>query len=137
MMCGSVVAWGSKLQSTIALSTEEAEYMAICAAAQEALFLRQLLANLNLELPGATRMLEDDVGCIALATSPMTTGKTTHIDIRYHFIREMVKGRTTEVQYCPTEEMIADALTKFTLPKTLHLRHVGRMLSEAYEPPPI
>jgi hypothetical protein len=40
MMCGSVVAWGSKLQSTVALSTVEAEYMAICAAAQEALFLR-------------------------------------------------------------------------------------------------
>ncbi len=55
----------------------------------------------------------------------------------YHFIRELVKGRTVEVQYCPTVEMIADALTKFTLPTTLHLRHVGRMLSGAYEPPPI
>ena len=63
MMCGGViVAWGSKLESTIALSTVESEYMAICAAAQEVLFLRQLLANLNLEPSGATRMLVDNIG---------------------------------------------------------------------------
>ena len=76
--------------------------MAICAAAQEVLFLRQLRANLNLEPSGATRMLKDNIGCIALATNPITSGKTKHIDIRYHFIRELVKGRTVEVQYCPT-----------------------------------
>ncbi len=66
----------------------------------------------------------------------MTNGETKHIDIMCHFIREMVKDKTVEVQYCPTKDMIADALTKFTLPTTLHLRHVGRMLSGAYEPPP-
>jgi hypothetical protein len=111
--------------------------MAICAAAQEVLFLRQLLTNLNLEPSGATRMLEDNIGCIALVTNPMTTGKTKHIDIKYHFIKELVKSMTVEVQYCPTKDMIADALTKFTLPTALHLMHVGRMLIVAYEPPQI
>jgi len=72
MMCGNVVAWGGKLHSTITLSTVEAEYMAICAAAQEDLFLRHLLANFNIKPIGPTRMLEDNNGCIALATNPMT-----------------------------------------------------------------
>ena len=47
MMCGAPVTWGSKLQSTVALSTVEAEYMAISAAVQEVLFLRQLTTNLD------------------------------------------------------------------------------------------
>ena len=85
--------WGSKLQSIVALSKVEAEYMAISAAVQEVLFLRQLITNLDHTPASSTRMLEDNIGCMALATNRMTTGKTKHIDIRYHFIREVVKSK--------------------------------------------
>jgi len=62
----------------------------------------------------------------------MTTGKTKHIDIRYHFIREVVKSRTVTLQYCPTVDMLADVLTKFSLPTALHLKHISMMLSGTY-----
>ena len=81
MMCGAHVVWGSKLQSTVALSTVEAEYMAISAAVQEVLFLRHLTTNLDHTHVRSTRMLEDNIGCMALATNPLTTGKTKHVDI--------------------------------------------------------
>jgi len=58
MMCGGTVAWGNRLQSTVALSTVEAEYMALYASAQEVIFLRQLLTNFNMTPSGSTRMLE-------------------------------------------------------------------------------
>ncbi len=127
--------WGSKLQSTVALSTVEAEYMAISAAVQEVLFLRQLITNLDHAPASSTRMLEDNIGCMALATNPMTTGKTKHIDIRYHFIREVVKSKAVTLEYCPTTDMLADILTKFSIPTALHLKHVSRMLSGTYYGP--
>ena len=125
--------WESKLQSTIALSTVEAEYMAISAAVQEVLFLRQLTTKFDHTPARSTRMLEDNIGCMALATNPMTTGKSKHIDVRYHFIREVVKSKAVVVrEYCPTTDMLADVLTKFSLPTALHLKHVSRMLNGTY-----
>jgi hypothetical protein len=66
----------------------------------------------------------------------MTTGKTKHINVRYHFIREVVKSKAVTLEYCPTTDMLADALTKFSLPTALHLKHVSMMLSGTYAGPP-
>jgi len=127
MMCGGPVVWGSKLQSTVALSTAEAEYMAICASVQEVLFLRQLLADLDHAPSGSTRMLENNNGCKAMATNGMTTAKSKHIDFRYHFIREVVKVR-------PSSSYIVPRAT-CCLSTCLHLHLVGRMLSGTYPGP--
>jgi hypothetical protein len=62
MMCGGIVAWGSKLHPTVALSTVEAEYMALCASSHGVLFLRQLLTNFDMNPSGSRRMLEDNNG---------------------------------------------------------------------------
>ena len=91
MICGSAIAWGSKLQPSVALSTTEAEYMALSAATQEVVFLRQLLINLGEVVGGPTPMFEDNQECEALATNTMTTSKTKHIDTRHHFVRDLVK----------------------------------------------
>jgi hypothetical protein len=136
MMCGGPVVWGIKLQSTVALSNVEAENMAISAAVQEVLFVRQLTTNLDHIPASSTRMLEDNIGCMALAMNPMTTGKTKHIDIRYHFIREVVKSKAVTLEFCPTTHMLAGVLTKFSLPTALHLKHISRMLSGTYHRPP-
>ncbi len=69
---------------------------------------------------------------MALATNPMTTVKTKHIDTRYHFLRDLVKSGAVVIEYCPITDMVADALTKFSLPTALYLKHVGRMLSGTY-----
>ncbi len=126
MMHGRPIIWSNKRQSTVALPTLEAKYMARCAAIQEILFLRKLLANMDHKLIGSTRMLENANGCISLGTNSMTTGKTKHNDIRYHFIREVIKSKASIIEYCPTVDMLADLLTK----------HVGRMLRGTYSPPP-
>ena len=81
-------------------------------------------------------MLEDNQGCTALAENPMTSQKSKHIDIRYHFVRDLVKSKVMVMEYCETTNMLADALTKFSLPTSLFLKHVGRMLSGTYSGPP-
>ena len=60
LMCGFAVAWGSRLQPIVALPTMEAEYMRVCAATQEVMFLRQLLNELSVVLPHLTSMMEDN-----------------------------------------------------------------------------
>ena len=132
-MCGAAVLWGSRLQPSVALSTVEAEYMALAAAAQEVCFLRQLLKNLGMEINKATAMMEDNKGCVALASNAMTTNKTKHINIRFHFVRDLVKDGTVELTWCPTENMLADILTKFSLPAARHKKLAMLMLNVGNE----
>lgn len=107
-----VVSWGSKLQATVALSSAEAEYMALCSATQEAIHLRQLVKDLGHEQEEPTTIYEDNAGCIALSENPVFHKRSKHIDIKYHFIRERVASNEIKVQYVPTEDQLADLLTK-------------------------
>jgi len=109
---GAVISWRSKKQTCVALSTAEAEYMALASAAQEAIWMRQLLTDLRNPPREPTRIFEDNQSAICLAKNPQFHGRAKHIGIRYHFIREQVEKGTVELQYCPTEEMVADMLTK-------------------------
>ena len=69
MMCGSTIAWGNKLQSPVAISTVEAEYMALSTSTHEVIFLIHLLTNLGEKVKGLTPMFEDNEGCETLATT--------------------------------------------------------------------
>ena len=112
LLNGAVISWNSKLQPTVALSTTEAEYMALCAATQEAVFLRKLLLDMGFPQQEATAIGEDNQGCIALSKNPITSARSKHIDIKYHFVREKVKSEEVIVLYCDTDNMMADVLTK-------------------------
>ncbi|POM67427.1 RxLR effector candidate protein, partial [Phytophthora palmivora] len=109
---GSAISWKSKRQPTVATSSTEAEYMALYNAIQEAVWLRQLLKDLGYENKGATTIYQDNQGCIALAKNPAYHTRTKHIDIKFHFLREKVESKTVELEYKPTDEMIADGFTK-------------------------
>jgi hypothetical protein len=135
MICGSAIAWDSKLQPSVALSTTKAEYMALSAATQKVVFLRQLLINLGEVAGGPTPMFEDNQGCEALATNTMTTAKIKHIDIRHHFVRDLVKSKTINIVWIPTTEMVADILTKCSLPTSAYKQHTYRMLGSKYGGP--
>jgi hypothetical protein len=80
------------LQPTVALSTSEAEYMSASASAavQEAMYLRQLLKDLNFDQESATVIFEDNIGCIDLSENPVHHKRSKHIDIRYHYIRDQM-----------------------------------------------
>ena len=109
---GGAVTWRSKKQSCVALSTAEAEYMALSSAAQEAVWLRQLMAELGQPPETATTIFEDNQSPIAMTKNPQFHGRAKHIAIKYHFIREQVSNGMIELKYCPTNQMLADMFTK-------------------------
>jgi len=112
VMTGGAISWLSKKQATVALSTAEAEYVALSTITQEAVWIRRLLSDIEAVPVGPTVIMEDNQGAIAIANNPVAHSRTKHIDIRYHFIREAVLNKTVELRYCPTDSMIADILTK-------------------------
>ncbi|EIW72356.1 hypothetical protein TREMEDRAFT_26101, partial [Tremella mesenterica DSM 1558] len=110
---GGVVAWKSRRQPTVALSTTEAEYMASSDATRQAVWLRQLLDDLGLGLgEEPLKLLNDNAETIALAKNPVHHNKTKHIDLRHHYIREKVEDNTVSLGHVPSAENIADLLTK-------------------------
>jgi len=112
LTCGAAVSWSSKLQLSPALSSTEAEYMACTRAAQEAIWLRQLLEQLGYKQTTPTKLLGDNQGAIALAENPGDHPRTKHIQLRYHFIRFAITDGQVSLDYVPTQNMVADGLTK-------------------------
>ena len=111
-IAGGPVSWRSRKQDTVALSTAEAEYVALSSAAQECVWMRRLVAELGNPPGGPTIILEDNQSSIAMAKNPQFHGRAKHIDIKHHFVREQVSAGSIELKYCPTHEMLADVLTK-------------------------
>lgn len=126
MLGVGAISWNSKRQPTIALSTTEAEYMAMSQCTKEAIWLRQLLADVGFVQQGGTQVLCDNQGAIALAKNPTHHSRTKHIDVQHHFIREQVEDQVIELKYVPTQAMVADVLTK-ALGKSQHLILIEKM----------
>ncbi|CAA9998103.1 unnamed protein product, partial [Nesidiocoris tenuis] len=117
---GAAITWQARKQSTIALSSVEAEYMALTEASKEAVYRRQLLRELKLlDDSNATLIHNDNQGSQLLAKNPIYHGRTKHIDIRHHFVRNCVENGSVKLTYTPTTEMPADILTK-PLPVNKH-----------------
>lgn len=117
------ISWTSKKQPTTALSSTEAEYVAATSAACQAIWLRRLLQDLSLNQEGATEILCDNMSTISMAKNPVFHGRTKHIEIKHHFIREMVNEGSIELKFCPTNNQVADILTKGLSPaKHVYLR---------------
>jgi len=110
-LANAPISWISKKQSTVALSTAEAEYISGSLAVQEAIWLNRLLTELG-EMSKVPILNLDNQGALALAKNPVHHSRTKHIEIRYHFIREKVLKNEIELRYCATQNMIADILTK-------------------------
>jgi hypothetical protein len=113
---GAVVAWSSKRQRIIVTSTTEAEYVALCSAAKQGIWLRNLLYEIGYENylpePGKIRLLGDNQSALSLVNNPENHQRTKHIDVQYHYTRELVESGALTIGYCPTKQMLADALTK-------------------------
>lgn len=119
---GGAVTWDSKKQKTVALSSTEAEYMALAEATREVLYLRKLLHDFDLNVEEFV-IINDNMGAGKLASNPVFHGRTKHIDIRHHFVREAMEEGLITIRHAPTEEMAADILTK-GLSKDKHHRCV-------------
>jgi transposase InsO family protein len=126
MLGGGAVSWQSKKQPTVALSSVEAEYMAAAQAAREALWWQKLLHELGVARHPTTVIHTDSQGSIALSKNPEHHARSKHIDIRHHFIREQVVANHISLQYVPTEDMLADVMTK-PLGRDQHSKLIHRL----------
>jgi hypothetical protein len=113
---GGAVSWYSRKQEIVTLSTAEAEYVAATHAAKEAIWLRRLIFELFPLSTSPTTLYCDNQAAIKLAIDDNYHARTKHIDIQYHFIRQVIADDTIVLIYCPTDDMAADFLTK-SLPK--------------------
>ena len=109
---GCTVNWSSKKQSTVALSTAEAEYMAMSDAVQEIMWTRHMLSELKLEMKQPTILYCDNQAAISNAVDGKFHGRMKHIDIKLHFVREAVKNSVVNIKWISTMEQEADIFTK-------------------------
>jgi hypothetical protein len=132
MLGDSPIAWKSRLQSTTAKSTTEAEYMSVSDTSAEILYFLPLLQGMAIPAKEAIRILEDNQVCISIANNPINNKRTKHIDIKHHFVRDLITNGTLTLEYCETKSQIADIFTK-GLPRVAHLKFV-ELLNMMYTP---
>jgi hypothetical protein len=89
MLNGGTVTWTSK-QQVMALSTTEVEYIAMSREGQSTVHFRQMVKDVHHQQHGATTIYEDNEGSVKLANNPMAPNRTKDIDIKHHYIRELV-----------------------------------------------
>jgi hypothetical protein len=120
----SLVAWLSKKQGSISLSTTETEYIATATCCTQVLWMIQTLANLEVKYTTPIPIYCDNTSAISVSKNPVFHSKTKHIPIKYHFLREQLTNQIVQVHYIPTTEQIAYIFTK-PLAKTPfeYLRH--------------
>ena len=125
LLGGAAVSWKSTKQTTVALSTAEAEYIALSTASQEAIWLQQLMSDLSKKTLQEMIIYKDNQSTICLAKNQAVHGRTKHIDIKYHFIRDLVEAGKIKLIYCATENMVADIFTKgLSIRQFEKLRHL-------------
>lgn len=120
----------SKRQTSVALSSTKAEYIAATYASQEAVWLRQLLEDLGEPISQPTILYEDNV---KLALNEKTNARIKHTDVRHHYIHDLIEQNAIVFTYCETNNMIADALTKpLTRNRIIELRSaIGLILQNS------
>jgi hypothetical protein len=119
MMAGGAVSWSSKRQATVALSTVEAEYVVMSRCAQQIVWMHSWLREVavNYATPGVIK--GDNRGAVALTKNTKDHGKVKHIDIRHHYIRELLQSGEITIEQVPSLDNLADLFTK-PLPQDHH-----------------
>eukprot|EP00253_Pinus_taeda_P033835 PITA_33835 len=114
-----MVSWMSRKQEIVALSSAKAEYIAACEVIREAVWLRKMLSDLFIGPLDPTIIHCDNTSYIRLFEDLVFHGKTKHINNKYHYIRKLVQDGVLRLNYIPTDDQIADILTKFLPNKKL------------------
>ena len=106
------IVWNSTKQKTVALSSAEAEYMAMSNAAQEVLWLLGFLKEIQMKIKLPVTLHCDNMSAIAVSKNDGKHQRTKHIEIRHHVVRDLIKEGTLQVTWVPTKSQVADVLTK-------------------------
>jgi hypothetical protein len=107
-----VVSWSSRKQPVVTLSTTEAEFIAAASCACQGVWLRRILEKLGHVQGMCTTIYCDNSSAIKLSRNPVLHGRSKHIDVRFHFLRELTRDGVVELMYCNTQEQVSDIMTK-------------------------
>ena len=123
----AAVAWKATNQTIVSLFSTEAELIAVDDATREVRFLHKLLLDFDIDVDMPTRIAQDNQSTIALVESKHFNARTKHVALRYHHTAEQQREGMLKVEYQPTDDMPADALTK-ALPQAAHQKHANVLL---------
>lgn len=112
--CGALIAWKSKSGKSVTLSSTEAEYFAISEIAKEAIFAKNVLETMGIQLEFPIIINVDNTGAIFIANNYAVGQRTKHIDVRTHFVREFIEDGIIKVIFVRSEDNEADIHTKNT-----------------------
>eukprot|EP00253_Pinus_taeda_P035870 PITA_35870 len=112
VMFDGPITWACKKQAAISLSSAEAEYRGAVEVSKEALWLRQILSEFGFEQQHPTTLWCDNQSAIQLCKDPVQHQRSKHIELQMHFIRKLIQDHVLEVQYCSTDDQVADIFTK-------------------------
>ncbi|KAI7946252.1 hypothetical protein MJO29_010779 [Puccinia striiformis f. sp. tritici] len=112
LLGGNLLSWRSKKQQTVSTSTTEAEYRALFEGVQESVWLKYLFNSLDIKFTNKFEIFVDNQSAIALATNPIFQQRSKHIDIIYHWLREVHDTGLIHINYVPTQHMKANMCTK-------------------------
>lgn len=112
LLSSGAVSWMSKKQPIVTLSTTEAEFIAASASACQAVWMRRILRCSGHNEEGGTVIMCDNSSAIKLSKNPVMHGRSKHIRVRFHFLRDLTKEGTIELVHCGTKEQVADVMTK-------------------------
>jgi hypothetical protein len=109
---GGPISWASRRQTVTALSTSEAELIALSSAAKELVWLRKLLFGLGISVTEPTPIFEDNQAAIKIASNSGLSARTKHIRVRDFYVRELVTTGDVILHYCTSRSQLADMFTK-------------------------
>ncbi|KXJ78337.1 hypothetical protein RP20_CCG004995 [Aedes albopictus] len=107
-----MIGWNARKQDNVTLSSTEAEYVAMADCCRELNWILRLFDDLKIETTLPVKINEDNQGCIKQLSTPNVNRRSKHIETKHHFIRQLKQDGIIDPQYLPTEDMIADMMTK-------------------------
>jgi hypothetical protein len=125
---GAAVSWSSVLQSVVAQSSCEAEYVAASECAREVSYLRELTCFVNNPQLGPTLIYGDNEGALSLVENPAAHKRTKHIEVKYHYVRVAQEKGVIKVMKVHTDLNYSDIMTKAT-GTGIFCRHVSSLMS--------
>jgi hypothetical protein len=111
-MASGPVCWNSRRQDTVALSSTEAEYMALTETSRQCAWMRTFQKEIGFQPMNPTPICSDNLGAIHLASNPIQERRSKHIDTRHHFVREFVEKGSASLYWVEGKHQVADILTK-------------------------